>query len=321
MIMLISPPASSFKLDDVSAEATLSSKGRTFHWARRFLTAEHAQRATRLYSLCRQLDDLADESDGSCDARQTFDLVHAGLTQSGPGSGLVADTDRLLANLRFELDPIVLQALIDGLSADLSPVAIDSEAALLRYAYRVAGTVGLMMCRAMDVTDPRAHYFAIDLGIAMQLTNICRDVREDAERGRRYLPGSLLGDCTAKQLICPELALQSRVTAAVEAVLMLADQYYRSGERGLVYLPQRARLAIAVAARVYRAIGTELRAEGCRYWLRRAVVPRIEKTRLTVQTIFTTELLSSPWVRTPHHDQTLHTALAGLPYIDSGGAP
>lgn len=312
-------PATGLQLDDATADAALSAKGRTFHWARRLLPAEQARRATRLYGVCRQLDDLADEAEGLVDARQTFDRIHAGLVRSP--AGVVADPERLMQRFGFPLDASVVQAMIDGLGSDLSTVAIETEAELLRYAYRVAGTVGLMMCRALDVSEPKALHFAIDLGIAMQLTNICRDVREDAERGRRYLPRSLVGDLNAAQLIVPDAASRPRVTAAVEALLTLADRYYRSGEQGLVFLPQRARLAIAVAARLYRAIGSQLRGQGCEYWRQRAVVPRSQKLRLTAASLLCTELLPSRWALKPLHDHRLHLALSGLPFVDAGRAP
>jgi phytoene synthase len=317
VIAVVSLPARPLQLDDASAEIALAAKGRTFHWARRFLPPEQARRATRLYGICRQLDDLADEgAHGNLDAQQTFDQLRAGLTRSR--TGLSADPDALMTRFGFELDPLVVHALIDGLATDLSTVAVDTEAELLRYAYRVAGTVGLMMCRALDVTDPRAGFFAIDLGIAMQLTNICRDVRGDAEMGRRYLPRSLVGDLQAEALICPDNASRPRITAAVGALLTLADRYYRSAQQGLVYLPRSARLAIAVAAQLYRAIGIELRSHGCRYWQCRTVVPRAEKARLTAKALATTELLPTRWVRTPTHEQSLHAALAGLPRVDTG---
>ena len=108
-------------------------------------------------------------------------------------------TDTLLADFQpfihqKNLPVPVIIALIDGLLQDQRPVRIADERALRRYAYRVAGTVGLLMCHVLDCDDDAARAHAIDLGIAMQLTNIARDVLEDAEMGRRYLPASWAGD-------------------------------------------------------------------------------------------------------------------------------
>ena len=94
----------------------------------------------------------------------------------------------------------------------------------------------------LGVHDPKAYPFAIDLGIAMQLTNIARDVAEDAAQGRRYLPASVLGDVEPKQIEHPNPGLQIRLAASVEALLNLAERFYISGQRGLIYLPDRARL-------------------------------------------------------------------------------
>lgn len=319
---VISPAAGPMPWDDTGSERTLAAQGRSFFWARRFLSAESARRATRLYGVCRHLDDLADEAAGevaTAEARRAFGRLQRSLAGAAAADG--EEYSRLLQGLGFQVDRAVLHSLLEGLEADLGTVAVSSEAELLRYAYRVAGTVGLMMCAALNVRDARALPFAIDLGIAMQLTNICRDVREDAERGRRYLPASLVGDCPAAELICPTIALRPRALAAVASLLALADRYYASGLQGLVFLPQRARLAIAVAARVYRAIGSELAAQGHRYWLRRAAVPRSRKLVLTAQALLVTELLPVHRVRVPRHDARLHAALAGLPFVDDGGKP
>src|SRR5690606_15809209 len=137
---------------------------------------------------------------------------------------------------------------------------------LSRYCYRVAGVVGLMMCNVMGVKDEAALDNAVHLGMAMQLTNICRDVAEDWERGRLYLPADLLADCGAPDL-ARELggAFPERAVAPVARVLRVllthADRLYRSGDRGLAALPWRSALAVRTARRVYAAIGERVAAQ------------------------------------------------------------
>jgi phytoene synthase len=138
------------------------------------------------------------------------------------------------------IEPGIVRELIAGMASDAETVRVADEAELLRYCYRAAGTVGLMMCRVLDAPEPAAAAHAVDLGIAMQLTNLCRDVSADARMGRRYLPASLVGDIGPTELIDPSPTLQPALRAAVARLLALAETYYASGEAGLPFLPVRA---------------------------------------------------------------------------------
>jgi phytoene synthase len=206
--------------------------------------------------------------------------------------------------------------LIAGVRSDLDLVGVPDERALIRYCYRVAGTVGVMMCGVLDVHSPHAHAYAIDLGIAMQLTNICRDVAEDATAGRRYLPASMVGELAPYELISPSEERLSRVRECVGALLNLADKYYASGEIGLSYLPLRARCGILVAARVYRAIGTRLRMRGHAFWQGRVMVTDREKAVITARALLIAPLQIAFWRQPSGHDPRLHAALGGLPGIE-----
>ena len=298
------------------ADAVLVQKGRSFHWARRLLGAGHAARATRLYGFCRRIDDIADESGSPVVARAALAMISVAIARGEPidDEPVVADMLALMAECRIA--PEIVLELLHGMDSDLDPVCFADEAELLRYCYRVAGTVGLMMCKVLDVDDPQALHHAIDLGIGMQLTNICRDVCEDARIGRRYLPATLVGELAPALLVDPAPALQPAVRRSVAALLALADQYYRSGERGLAYLPLRARAGMLVAGRVYRAIGTQLRQIDHACWQGRAMVPTRTKAGLTILALL--KLASHPDYLHPsiRHDQSLHRLLHGLPYVD-----
>lgn len=293
-----------------AAHAALAAKGRSFHWARRLLGAVHADRATRLYGFCRRVDDLADETQSPDAARAALFALGQSLRAGASRDPLTADTIRLLRDC--QIDPAIPLELIRGVAGDLLPVRVADEAELLRYCYRVAGTVGLMMSAALDVTDPRALPHAIDLGIAMQLTNLCRDVREDALADRRYLPASLVGELDPARLAEPVEADQPMVRNAVATLLDLADIYYRSGEDGLAYLPTNARGSILVAARVYRAIGGRLRRRGCDYWSSRAWVTMGGKAVITVGALAALPFRQASRRPVRPHDPALHRPLAGL---------
>jgi phytoene synthase len=296
-----------------AAQAVLAAKGRSFYWASKLLGKRHADRATRLYGFCRYVDDLADEATSP-------DAAHLALAQvtDAIGSGITHDPlvqDMLVLMRECAIDPAIVLELIQGVASDLSTVRIKDEAALLRYCYQVAGTVGLMMCAVLDVTDARAYAHAVDLGIAMQLTNICRDVSSDAELNRVYLPATCMGDVEVAALIKPTPTMQPPLQACVASLLEKAECYYRSGEQGLAYLPVGARSGILVAARVYRGIGTALKRRHYHYWPQRIVVSNTIKAAITAHALLTRPFTLSFW--RPHiaHQTSLHTSLHGLPCI------
>jgi phytoene synthase len=295
------------------AELILATKGRTFHWAKRLLGRCHGERAARLYAFCRYLDDLADEEASAEAAREHLDFAAEAIRRGQASDPVLADALALMRECSIE--PAVPLELIAGLQQDLGAVRVATETELLRYCYRVAGTVGLMMSDLLDATDPAAAPFAIDLGIGMQLTNICRDVREDALRGRCYLPQSLIGTVPLATLAAPSATEQVGLRAAIAHLLAIADQYYASGERGLSFLPLRARHGILVAARAYRQIGVRLRAHRCDAWTGRVVVSGLGKLGLTLRALGGTGFDQGFWRRPDSHDAALHRALRGLPRV------
>ena len=292
------------------ADLVLSRKGKSFHWARRWMAPAHAARATRLYAFCRYVDDLADEACAGPpqNPRTALALVAQDIASGASLHPIVMDAIALMRECRIQ--PALILTFIDGITSDLDEVRIADEAMLLRYCYQAAGTVGSMMCKVLGCDDPAALRHAVDLGIAMQLTNICRDVSADAAAGRRYLPASLIGDLAPQELVTPALPLQPRLQACIGSLLDTADRYYRSGEAGLAHLPIGARCSILVAARVYRAIGTRLREHGNAYWLGRTVVPRRTRGLVTLRALFATPLLPGFWVPAQQHDAALHGALS-----------
>ncbi len=299
-------------LVSASAEAVLASKGRSFHWARRLMAKAPAARATRLYAFCRYIDDLADEGDARPTATARAELAGVARAMTTGVSDQASVSDALALMRECGIAPALVLQLIAGLDSDLDAVRMPDVDALLRYCYRVAGTVGPMMCAALGADDPRALAHAVDLGIAMQLTNICRDIAADARAGRRYLPASLIGEVGPQQLVDPAEALRPPLRRCVSALLDIADHYYLSGERGLSYLPLGSRIGILVAARVYRAIGTRLRQRDLAYWLERAVVPTHQKITITLSALASLAFRSSFWWPSQPHDAELHGPLSGL---------
>ena len=301
------------KTEFMTAHEALAVNGKSFDWARRFLGKRMSGDAAILYRFCRVLDDMAD-GDVPDGPRRLLTIRKDLVGRRHAADPLLADFQPFI--LQQNLPVPVIIALIDGLLQDQKRVRIADERALRRYAYRVAGTVGLLMCHVLDCDDDVARAHAIDLGIAMQLTNIARDVLEDAEMGRRYLPASWAGDVKPAHIIAasnaPDGEVARAVSAAVRQLLLLADEYYQSGMVGLSYLPMRAHIAIAVAARVYRQIGIQIAATGYGWHQGRQVTSR--GTKITCSLQASGLIWRRFWPRAPHRKH-LHNGLEGLPYV------
>ena len=167
------------------------------------------------------------------------------------------------------------------------------------------------MCPVLSCHHKLAHNFAIDLGIAMQLTNIARDVLEDAKMGRRYLPGDWVNNLTPAQIAAGAIAGDSTVISTVQKAILrtleLAEDYYKSGLSGLPYLPKRAAIAIAVAGYSYRQIGVQLKANGIAWHEGRTVTSPMTKAVVSLNA-----LAFVPPRRLPKtHNSSLHLALEG----------
>ena len=302
----------------------LRRNGRSFHWAGQLLSGDQLASAASLYSLCRQIDDLADDAETEAQRRNAAEQLrrlNQALTQGiPPGEPLRPLYDQaqgLLAD-----DPTAQQALRDLIATvqqDLHPVSIEDHVGLLQYCYGVAGTVGIMMASLLDA-GPRARALphAIDLGIAMQMTNIARDVLEDAGLGRIYLPATgAAGALDPTLLIRGHGPSRHQAWLGVQELLAWAERYYASAWQGLGYLPARPRLAIAVAAQLYREIGRRILRQGeSAYWQRRSVVGPVRKIRVASAAVV--KLLLTPSVTAaPAHDPRLHdelvTCLAAKP--------
>ncbi len=265
------------------SRVVLATRARSFRWAAAFLPEGSHDEAAILYAFCLEVDDAADESGSREEAERALAVIEGGLAGEPANPVVTAVRERIDGKA---IRGYAVRDLIAGARSDLDQVQVADDGELIRYAYRVAGTVGLMMCPVIDVQDPEAFPHAIDLGIAMQLTNICRDVLEDAQMGRVYLPATrLLAAGTSPEAIVDGTVDREAVATVVCDVLALAETHYRSGEAGLRFIPWRPRLAIAIASRLYRAIGLRLARSGGDSLRGRTVVPWWEKLMWVVVAI------------------------------------
>ena len=174
-----------------------------------------------------------------------------------------------------------LTELMEAMIGEQEGVRIQTEDELIKYCHGVAGTIGLMTCPIFGVSDPDAMKHADDLGIAMQLTNICRDVYEDAENDRIYLPADFFENTPSVEGILsknPESVAE--INQIKTRVLGIADERYVSGEAGIGYLPLRMRIVVRWAGRMYREIGELIKRNPSLYHENRAVVTDTKKMRI-----------------------------------------
>ncbi len=218
---------------------------KSFNWAGFFLPKKIFNDCSKLYTFCRVLDNIVDNNDDLKVKEKKFNEIKT-IFELGNEKTKIANNNQYriivddmnsLAHIN-NIKGIVLNDLIEGIESDIKQkVHFKSVKDLLVYSYRVAGAVGLMMAKILNVNDTRALKGAIDLGIAMQLTNIARDVIEDKKMNRRYIKPDFEN---------------------IEATIKLADMFYESSFSSIRKIPFKYRFAIIVARRVYRQIGRKI---------------------------------------------------------------
>jgi phytoene synthase len=264
----------------VTPEGIMAYHARSFAPAARFLPPKDRLLIARLYVLCRTIDDIADEIGGPVGYRQLLKL-HEDLWRSDPKSRLAIEASDLFKGRPLGLS--ALENLVLTASTDTDATLIDNSADLDTYCMGVAGTVGVMVCTMFDI-DEAYHAKAADLGKAMQLTNICRDVEEDAKNGRRYLPFTLCPH-SPEDIAAGVPAAVAAAEAAMAILLDQSDDLYVSGRSALAALPLRLRLAVTSAAAMYEGIGSELRRRNFQPLLGRAIVPKDRKIILATRAV------------------------------------
>jgi phytoene synthase len=244
--------------------------------------------AAAFYAFCRIADDLVDFSDDPklavAELHARVDQIYAGVPNDDP-------VDRAFARVveAHAIPRAVVDALIEGFEWDASERAYESVPDVLAYCARVASAVGVVMTLLMGPSDARTLARACDLGAAMQLTNICRDIAEDAARGRLYLPAAWLRergiDPTQFVTKLDDYAGDPRVAEIVEGLLRIADEHYLRADAGIALLPRDSRAAIRAARLIYADIGRELRKQGCDPTRGRAHTSKARKLALLVRAL------------------------------------
>ena len=214
----------------------LSIYAKSFNWAGFFLPKRVYQNSSDLYDFCRTLDDIADQDLDLKTKKNIFEQFKNDFQTKNLENQIIKKIYHLIES--FEISQKIILDLFDGVETDLKEkLDFNSDKDLIVYSYRVAGTVGLMMAKILNVNSKNALKAAIDLGIAMQLTNIARDVIEDSKRNRSYISSNF---------------------ESIIKTLKLADRFYDSSFKSIGEIPLNSRFGILVARRVYREIGNKI---------------------------------------------------------------
>jgi len=279
---LAADSAANLAADTAACRRVLRRESRTFHAASLLLPARVRGPASALYAFCRLADDAVD-CPGDRSAAERLDRLRLRLERIYAGRPLPSPVDRALTDAveRFGIPRRILEALFEGFEWDIQGRRPADLGELQAYAARVAGTVGAMMAVLMGQRSPDVVARACDLGVAMQLSNIARDVGEDARMGRLYLPLDWLREAGIDPdawLAAP--AFTEALGSVVLRLLSAADTLYRRADDGIARLPADCRPGISAARHLYAGIGHEVAFRGGDSIASRAVVPRSRKARL-----------------------------------------
>ena len=211
----------------------LKKHAKSFYWASFFLSSNTLDKCSSLYNFCRTLDDIVDDDNNLSVKKGIFSKFKKDFENKNLDNQIIKDMWSVIDSENISKQIII--DLFDGVETDLKDkVVINSKKDLLVYSYRVAGTVGLMMSKILKVKNKEALKGAIDLGIAMQFTNIARDVCEDKVRNRQYVDHDFL---------------------AIREIISESQIFYENAFYSISHIPIRSRFSVIVARRIYRKIG------------------------------------------------------------------
>ena len=220
----------------MSSKNYLSIYAKSFNWAGFFLPKRTYKNCSYLYDFCRVVDNIADDEDEIEIKKIKFQKFVDDFKQKNFEDPIIQNMWNIINEFNISLE--IIYDLFDGIESDIKQnVKIDTRKDLLIYCYRVAGTVGLMMAKILKVSKKQSLKSAIDLGIAMQLTNISRDVIEDSKKNRYYINGNF---------------------EEINSTIKLADTFYKNSFYSIREIPLSFRFSILVARRIYRKIGYKI---------------------------------------------------------------
>ena len=270
--------------DDYCQQKAASS-GSSFYYSFLFLPPERRRAITALYAFCREVDDVVDECQDPSIASAKLVWWRMEVARLYEGKPEHPVTQALQAVLpQFTLPQEQLLEIIDGMEMDLTQTRYLDFKGLSLYCYRVASVVGLLAAEIFGYTDRRTQKYAHDLGMAFQLTNIIRDVGEDARRGRIYLPIEDLQKFDVKASEILNAQYSDKFRQLMEFQIARAEQYYEQAFANLPAVDRRAQRPGLVMAAIYRALLDEIRRDGCTVLTQRTSLTPLRKLWLAGKT-------------------------------------
>ncbi len=274
-------PSSTLQTSIIHGKSSIAKGSLSFNLAAKFLPQAKRDGIRMLYAWCRFADDVVDQS-SSVSAEEQQRVLQRLEKKTLAALRGEPTTDPVFVGLahvskQYGIPHLYFQEVLRGFTSDLQHKPVADEQELRLYCYRVAGVIGLMFCHIVGVNSEHALSRAVDLGTAMQMTNIARDVMEDYRMGRVYLPKSWLEVFALTPETLADPRNLSQVANVVKRLLVTAEEMYRSGNEGLDHLPFRTAIAVATASRVYRAIGHKVLEKGPRAWRRRTWISLPQK--------------------------------------------
>ena len=268
----------------------LKKHAKSFYWASFFLSSNTLDKCSSLYNFCRTLDDIVDDDNNLEIKKEIFSEFKRDFENKNLNNQIIKDIWSVIDNENISKQIII--DLFDGVETDLKEkVVINSKKDLLVYSYRVAGTVGLMMSKILKVKNKEALKGAIDLGIAMQFTNIARDVCEDKARNRQYIDHDFL---------------------AIQEIISESQIFYENSFNSISNIPIRSRFSVIVARRIYRKIGDYiLKQKNIDNYNKagKIYVPMVEKIIQTFLSVF--DFIKLLFIKNLNYDnQTNHNILS-----------
>ncbi len=264
---------------------TLKSRAKTFYFASLFFSKEIRLDIEDLYLFCRYVDDISDHSNISTkEAKKNLQKIKKEIQNNHSTNIIVKKFLKLM--IKYQINSSTPLFLIEGVLDDLKEVNLKNFDQLIEYSYKVAGTVGLMMCRIMKVRDNKLKFKGIQLGIAMQLTNISRDIEEDLKRKRIYLPKSFRSFKHENyDEITQSINLKKTISQDLKKIICEADKIYLNAWDGISELPIKYKIPIAIASELYQSIGKKIRKKKFDIWNKRIFLTRVEKIFFAIKAL------------------------------------
>lgn len=268
----------------LSKKGIFKKNAKTFYFASLFFPKTKQKEVETLYNFCRYVDDIGDLGIDKKKSKQKLSKIIENLNKKQSDSFIVNEFIKLMK--KYNIKTKIPIQLVKGVISDLDTVNIKTHEQLLDYSYKVAGTVGLMMCYLMNVKDKKLFKHAIELGIAMQITNIVRDVKEDLEANRIYIPTYIRGKYVKDhKSIMSEKKLQKEVSINIKKLVNYSETLYDQSVKGIKFLPLNFKFVILLAANLYREIGRQIIKEPLVIWNKRVFVSKKKKIIIFLQTI------------------------------------